>query len=50
MDDETIQAIIEQFEKINAIDSYELLVEDNYIFIPSIELKRDKSGKWVTNS
>lgn len=50
MDDEMIQAIIEQFEKIHAIDSYELYVEDNYIFIPSIELRRDENGKWVTNS
>lgn len=50
MDDEMIQTIIEQFEKVNAIDPYDLVIEDNYIFIPSIELRRDKNGKWVTNS
>ena len=50
MDDEMIQTIIEQFEKINAIDPYDLCIEDNYIFIPSIELWRDENGKWVTNS
>ena len=50
MDDEMIQTIIEQFEKINAIDPYDLYIEDNYIFIPPIELRRDENGKWVTNS
>lgn len=49
MNDEMIQTIIEQFEKIHAIEPGELYIEDNYIFIPAIELRRNENGKWVTN-
>ena len=49
MNDKKILQIIKQLKELHAIDENELIVEDNFIFIPSIELIRDTDGKWISD-
>ena len=49
MEDKKILKIINWLKEINAFEGEELIIEDNYIFIPPVELIRDKTGKWIPN-
>lgn len=48
MNDENLQKLLYLIKKFNLISNDCLIEEDNFTFIPAIELIRDKNGEWIS--
>lgn len=47
MNDKNLQELLYLIKKFNLV-SNDLIEEDNFTFIPAIELIRDKNGEWIS--